>query len=138
MTTAEMVAVVTAIAAFINVALITWQAWKKGKPELKKLNAEGESEIAEAAHSSLEASEISTKMLMTRIEELKKDIENEKKARKEDRAYFSRRITELDKELRDYRLWASRLVKQVIDSGNIPAVLEITEDTDRGLKAVNK
>jgi hypothetical protein len=135
MTSSELIALVTAVAAFINVGAIAWQAWKKTKPEAKKLEAEGESELADAAKTSLESSEISSKLLMNRIEELKVAIDAEKELRKQDRIYFNRRIRELDRELHDYRNWAAQLAKQVIESGKKPAEFVLSLDTDKGIPA---
>jgi HPt (histidine-containing phosphotransfer) domain-containing protein len=137
MTTSEMVALVTALAAFINVGAILWDKIKKTKPEVKKLEAEGESEIVEAAHTNLEASEISTKQLMNRIEELKVAIDAEKELRRQDRLYFARRIRELDRELHDYRNWAAQLAKQVIAAGGKPEPFTLSLDTDKGLSTDN-
>ncbi len=42
------------------------------------------------------------------------------KARKEDREYFRRRIRDLERDIRDYRNWAAKLNKQVVEAGKIP------------------
>jgi hypothetical protein len=135
MTSSELVALITALAAFINVGAILWDKLKKTKPEVKKIEAEGESEIVEAAHTNLEASEISTKQLMNRIEELKVAIDAEKELRRQDRVYFNRRIRELDRELHDYRQWAAQLAKQVIESGKTPATFIPSIDTDKNIQS---
>jgi hypothetical protein len=129
----ELIALITSATALVNVGAIAWQAWRKNKPEVKKLEAEGESEIAEANKTSLEASEISTKMLMNRIEELKLAIETEKELRKQDRTYFARRIREMDRELHDYRQWAAQLAKQVIEAGKTPAPFIPSIDTEKNI-----
>lgn len=120
MTTSEIANILIGIVTAINTLVIAYLALKKGKPEVKKLELEGDSEIVDAAHSNLEGAEISQNMLIQRIEELKNDIQEEKKARKIDADYFRRRIRDMDKELRDYRSWAARLAKQVIERGGTP------------------
>jgi hypothetical protein len=42
------------------------------------------------------------------------------KSRKDDVEYFRRRIRDLERESRDYRNWAAKLVKQLVDAGQIP------------------
>lgn len=116
----------------------SWLALKKGKPEVKKLELEGESEIVDAAHLNLESAQLSTRMLMDRIEELKRDIDAEKKARQEDRLYFTRRVKEIDREARDLRNWAAKLAKQVIEAGKVPApFISSSEDSDPLIQAID-
>ena len=74
----------------------------------------------EAAHTNMEGAVLSNSMLMNRIDELQKDLGIEKKARRDDADYFRRRIKDIEKEARDYRLWAARLAKQVIEAGKMP------------------
>lgn len=121
------VAIITTVITAINTLGILYIALKKWKPEVKKLEAEGEkteaevdSEIVAAANVNLAGAEISAKMLIQRIAELREDLDNEKKARREDAAYFRRRFREAEREARDYRNWAAQLSKQVIEAGKIP------------------
>lgn len=112
--------IVLAIATLVNTIMLVYQLSRKIKPEVKKLELEGDAELVDAAHLNLESAEVSTKLLMNRIDELKKAVEEERKARQDDANYFRRRIRELDREARDYRLWAARLAKQVIEAGKQP------------------
>lgn len=120
-TTVELVAIATAISSAISVLLSIYLSWKKSKPEIKKLEREEESEIVDAAHTTIEGAMISSTMLKERIDELRRELDTEKQARRTDREYFKRRINELEKELRDYRSWAAQLAKQVIEAGKQPA-----------------
>lgn len=117
---------ITTLVAITNSIWIIWSSWKKNKPEVKKLEADVDSEIVEAAVNSLEGAKISGEMLLNRINELKIDLETEKASRKSDADYFRRRLRESDKEARDYRIWAARLAKQVIEAGKIPVSFEPT------------
>lgn len=118
---------ISAITAGLNILAIVYFAWTRNRGEVKKLEAEGESEIVEAAHSTLEGAKISSEMLKERIDELKRDVEAEKQARRHDAEYFMqqaeyfmKRIKDIEDELRDYRVWATKLVRQVIASGVTP------------------
>jgi polyhydroxyalkanoate synthesis regulator phasin len=134
---------ITGILVALNSAQILYQAWKKFKPEIKKLEVEGDTEIVEAANLNLEGAKASAAILLDRINELKKELDEEKAARKEefereksaraeDAEYFRRRIKELDREARDYRLWAAQLVKQVVEAGKIPVpFLPSINDSER-------
>jgi uncharacterized protein YoxC len=140
---------ISSILAAINSVQIIVAAWRKLKPEIKKLETETESEAVETSNLSLEGAKTSATILLDRINELKKDLEDEKKARKEeisrltqqradDAEYFGRRIKELAKESSDYRLWAAQLAKQVIEAGKIPVpFVPSTSDSDR-IQAIQK
>jgi hypothetical protein len=139
LSTTEITALITAIAAAINVLAIAYQAWRRSKPEVKKLEAEGESELQEAVNVNLEGAKISSAMLVQRIEELKQDIASERAARKQDAEYFRRRIKDIEKESRDNRLWAARLAKQVIEAGKTPVpFISSLNDTDPLISAIAK
>ena len=139
LSSSELIAIITSIATLIQISLMAYQSMRKNKPEVKKLEVEGDSEIVDAAHVNMESAEISTKLLLARIEELKKDVEAEKKARQEDRQYFNRRVRDLDKELRDYRNWAAGLAKQVIQAGKQPIpFLSSLNDSDPLIVAITK
>lgn len=142
MTSNELVTLIGGIIALINAASLVYFAWKKNKPEVKKIENEADSEIVDAANLNLEGAKISAQMLLDRINELKGELEAEKtarrdglalaektrkeeisnleKIRKEDNEYFRRRIKDLERESRDYRSWAAKLVKQVVEAGKIP------------------
>jgi len=121
---------------------MVYSAYKKHKPEIKKIEVEVDSEIVDAANLNLEGAKVSAQMLLDRINELKVDLEAEKKSRKEEQEtnerirrddieYFRRRIKDLERESRDYRSWAAKLVKQVVESGQIPVpFLPSTSDSD--------
>ena len=120
-----------ALGAFLNVIVISLLALKKSKSEVKKLEKEVEADDAELHKTSIEGAQLSMEMLERRLNELQQDLSREKAARKDDYDYFRRRIRELDRENREYRLWASRLAKQVIAAGLIPAPFEpITGESD--------
>lgn len=129
--------IITTLIAVANAAWIIYSSWKKNKPEVKKLEAEGDSEIVEAANANLEGAKISGEMLLSRINELKADLDAEKQLRKADAEYFSRRLKEAEREARDYRVWAAKLARQVIESGKIPeAFTPFTQDTERGIPTI--
>ncbi len=139
MTIAEIGALITAIVTAANTLALSWVILYKGKREGKKIETEEKSELISASNLNLEGAEVSTKLLLSRIEELKQDIENEKKARQEDRVYFNRRIREIDKELGDYRLYAARLAKQVIEAGKIPVpFISSLDESDPLLQTIQK
>lgn len=126
------------LATAINTIWIAYKSYKELRPGLKqmeasveKTDAEVESEIVEAAHQNLEGAKISAQMLLDRINELKSELEVERKARKDevnrledlrkkDADYFRRRIKDLERDARDYRNWAANLAKQVVKAGQIP------------------
>lgn len=124
---------------------MTYKAWKELRPGIKKIeadtektDAEVESELSHAAQVTAEGATVSGKLLMDRIRELREDLENEKKARREDAAYFRRRFREAEKEARDYRLWAAQLAKQVIEAGKIPVPFSASPtESEQGIPAVN-
>jgi hypothetical protein len=127
----QIISTLTAIGVVLNTIWIIYSSWKKQKPEIKKIETEIDAEIAGAANLNLEGAKISAQMLLDRINELKIDLEQEKKSRKEEQEinertrrddieYFRRRIKDLERESRDYRSWAAKLVKQVVEAGQIP------------------
>ena len=141
---------IAGILAAGNSIQIIYSAWKMLKPQVKKMEAEEETENVHAANLNLEGAGITVNLLKGRIDELKADLEAEKEARKndiereqnarkEDRIYFTRRIKEIDREAKDYRLWAAKLAKQVIEAGKVPATfVPSTDDSDPLLIAINK
>jgi hypothetical protein len=169
-TSNEIATLITTIITAVNTAAIVYFAWMRNKPEIKKLDAEGDSEFAEATNLNLEGAKISAQMLLDRINELKGELDTEKKLRKEELAYsegrrkeelanleseysekfdrmerarrddveyFRRRIKDLERESRDYRSWAAKLSKQVVDAKLIPVPFVPTfSDSDIGITAV--
>jgi polyhydroxyalkanoate synthesis regulator phasin len=139
----------TILLAIFNAGQIVYFAWKKLKPEVKKLEIEGDSELVEAANMNLEGAKTSAQMLLDRINELKQELkeeredrkrefEKERKARNDDAEYFRRRIKELDREAKDYRIWAAKLAKQVIEAGKIPAAfVPSLNDSEPSILAVD-
>lgn len=160
MENSEILAWVSGIIAAINAAMIAIAAWKKLKPEVKKLENETEMQEAEVAQLNLKSAEISTQMLINRVNELKEELEEERatrkreleeqrlsmqtkldaeiEARRKETEYLRRRIKEADREARDYRLWAAKLVKQVVESGKVPHPFVPTslEDSDPSIAAI--
>jgi len=129
--------IVTTLIAIANTAWIIWSSYKKNKPEVKKLELETDSELVEAANANLEGAKISGEMLLSRINELKADLESEKQLRKADAEYFRRRLTESEREARDYRVWAAKLAKQVIEAGRIPAAfIPSINESERGIPTI--
>lgn len=127
------------ILALINTIYLIYGAWKKLKPEVKKMELEADSEIADAANVNLAGAKMSGEMLMQRINELKDDLNSEKKARKEDIEYFKRRLKEIDREARDYRMWSARLAKQVIEAGKVPVpFISTSGDSDPLISVITK
>lgn len=137
----------TGVLVLINSAQIIYQAWKKFKPEVKKLDAEVDSEIVEAANLNLEGTKVSTTILLDRVNELKLEVAQVKKdcreqiqaieqARKEDIEYFRRRVKDLERDNRDWRGWAAKLAKQVVEAGLIPAPFIPSIDTEVGMQRV--
>lgn len=132
----EVAAVITTIG---NTIFLIWQAWKRSRPEIEKLEAEGDSAVADAAHSIGEGALLNNQMLKQRIDELQSDLATEKKSRRDDAEYFRRRIKDIEKESRDYRLWSARLAKQVIELGKVPApFISSLNDTDPLIIAITK
>lgn len=138
MTTSELIALLTIVASMINIISIGYLSWKKNKPEIKKLEAEGDSEIVDAALGTVEGAKLTLEMVEKRLEQVNQELENEKIARKRDADYFRRRIRELDRELRDYRSWAAKLAKQVIETGKIPVPFMVSADSDPSLPAIQE
>lgn len=135
----EVIALITSFAAAVNVFIMAYQAWKRNKPEIKKMEAEGESEIVDAAHTNLEGAKLSAAMLKERIDELRTALDEERKQRKSDRDYFTRRMREIDRELSDYRSWSARLAKQVIEGGKQPVPFISSRDaSDPLILAITK
>lgn len=133
----EIIGIAGAVGALINIIVISWQAWKKSKPEIRKIEKEADTEDAELHKASIEGAQLSMAMLEHRLNDLQSDLSREKQARKDDYDYFRRRIRELDRENREYRSWASRLAKQVISAGLIPVAFEpIVGETDPALTAI--
>lgn len=120
----EMAELVSAIFAAINIIAIIWFTWTKNKPTIKKLDAEGDSEIVDAAQANLEGAKIVTTLLREQLDELRKELEIEKRARREAEEFLRQRIKELETEIQYYRSWSSRLVRQVVESGRIPEELD--------------
>lgn len=148
MITNEFVNLFGAIIAAINTGFLLYFAWKKLKPEVKKIDAEVGSEIVDAANLNLEGAKVSALMLLDRINELRKELDEEKKNRKEEQEqneksrredveYFRRRIKDLERESRDYRSWAAKLAKQVVEAGQIPApFIPSTNDSETNLYSI--
>lgn len=129
--------IITALVAAANTAWIIWSSLKKNKPEIKKLENEAESEMVEAAEVNLQGAKLSGEILMARILELRADLETEKKTRREEAEYFKRRLKESEREARDYRLWAARLSKQLIEAHQIPApFIPSASDSEVGIQAI--
>jgi hypothetical protein len=129
--TKDIILFLGALGTLVNSFWLIYSAWKKQKPEVKKLEIEADSEIVGAANLNLEGAKISAQMLLDRINELKTELDKEKKARleeqeiserqrRDDAEYFRRRIRDLERESRDYRSWAAKLVKQVVEAGKVP------------------
>lgn len=121
METLDWSAIVGLLITAANAGWIIYSSYKKNKPEVKKLEHEADSEMAEATGVILEGTKLSGEILMARILELKNDLENEKRIRREESEYLRRRLRETERESRDYRVWAAKLAKQVIEAGQIPA-----------------
>lgn len=135
----ELVETLAISATIGNTVWLVYKSWKELRPNLKKLDVENEktdaeieSEIANAAETTAKGASVSSELLMQRIRELREDLENEKKARREDAAYFRRRFREAERDARDYRNWAAGLSKQVIEAGKIPIPFVPSVDTDSG------
>lgn len=135
----DILGTMAAVIAIANTLFLAYQQWRKSQPEIKKIEAEGESEIAEAAHSNLEGAVLNNQMLKARIDELQQDLTTEKRSRRDDAEYFRRRIKDIEKEARDYRLWAARLAKQVIEAGKVPVpFISSLNDTDPLIAAITR
>lgn len=79
----ELLTILTSILVLFNTAQVITAAWRKLKPEVKKLQSEAESELQEATNLNLEGAKISAQMLLDRINELKGELDTEKRLRKE-------------------------------------------------------
>lgn len=144
MTNREFIELLVILGTALNTFWLTYKAWKELRPGLKKIeadtektDAEVESELASAAETTAKGATVSSQLLMERIRELREDLENEKKARREDAAYFRRRFREAEKESRDYRNWAAQLAQQVIKLGGIPTTFTPSvTDSEQGIPPV--
>ena len=142
----DLLETLTILVAIANSVWILWSSWKKNKHEVKKLehesektDAEVETEFANAAQILGQGAKISVEVLLGSIVQLRADIENEKKARKDDAEYFKRRFREAEREARDYRAWAAKLARQVIEAGKIPApFLPSMMESEPGIAAIVK
>lgn len=146
MTPRELIELLAILATIGNTVWLTYKAWKELRPSLKKteaetdkVEAETESELYTGAQVIAEGATVSGKLLMDRIRELREDLENEKKARREDAAYFRRRFREAEKETRDWRNYAAGLAKQVIQLGGIPiSFTPSLGESERGIPAISE
>jgi hypothetical protein len=145
MTSKEFIELLIGLATVANTFWITYKAWKELRPTIKKteaetdkVEAETESELYTGAQVIAEGATVSGKLLMDRIRELREDLENEKRARREDAAYFRRRFREAEREARDYRLWAAQLAKQVIEKGGVPVPFAPSpSESEQGIETIN-
>lgn len=146
----------------LNGLSLIYFAWKRNQPEVKKLDAEADLENVETANVNLEGARVSGQLLMERINDLKKELEaeralrkeelqteraaraaelqTERDARKKEGEYLRRRIKEAEREARDYRQWAARLVKQVVEAGKVPSAFipGINGDSETDISAITK
>lgn len=147
MTSHEIVEIITVLITLLNASAIVYFSLKKLKPEVKHLDVEADADLVGAANLNLEGAKISAQMLLDRINELKSELDTERKSRREeqeanerlrrdDLEYFRRRIRDMERESRDYRAWASKLVKQLVDAGHIPVSFVPTIDSDPSVTAV--
>ena len=134
----ELIGIAGALGALVNIGIIAWQSLKRSKYEIKKLDNEGDVDFTEASLHTVEGAKISMELLQMTVEKLQKDLEAEKESRKKDTEYFRRRVREMDKENREYRTWAAKLVKQVIGAGLIPVPFEPIQESDPSLLAVTE
>ncbi len=133
---------ISVLGATISIVLTAFVALKKWKPEVKKMDAETDSEIVEAANLNLDGAKKINQMLTDGINQLKSDLEEERKARRtelqqerdtrksemdaerearrKETEYLRKRIRDAEREARDYRAWAAQLVRQVVEAGKIP------------------
>ncbi len=132
--------IITAIATLVNILAIIYFSLTKNRGEVKKLEAEGESEIVDAAQVNLEGAKLVTTMLKEQIDDLRKELEKEKARREDNTKYFESKIKEIETELRSYRSYASRLAAQVIEAGKIPEplILDFDDDNDTLMENLNK
>jgi flagellar biosynthesis GTPase FlhF len=173
----EILTLLTSILILFNGYQVAVAAWKKLKPEVKKLETEIDTENIETANLNLEGAKISALILLDRVNELKgevislrselnserefrkqESISNEKRRKEElaameidytnkieklekirasDVSYFRRRIKDLEREARDYRSWAAKLNKQIVDAKLIPVPFVPTlNESDESITAV--
>lgn len=135
-----------------NTIWLLYAAWKRFKPELKKMESQADFDVLEGARQSQQ-------MLIDRINDLEEQInqeresrkaeleqernnwksalEAEKDARKRDNDYLRRKFKDADREARDYRQWAAKLVKQVVEAGKVPApFIPSPEESEVGISAI--
>lgn len=142
----DLLEILTILTGIANTLWIIWSSYKKNKPEVKKLESEADkveaevdSEMANTANILGQGARTSVEILLASIVQLRADLDSEKKARKEDNEYFRRRFKEAEREARDYRVWAAKLAKQVIEAGKIPAVfVPSPADSEQGLTAIDE
>lgn len=140
------------ILSALNGGFLLYSAWKKLKPEVKKMDTEADLDSIEAAAKSQqllvdrinELEELITEERNHRKQELEQEranwraeLEAEKEARKRDKEYFQRRFLEADGEARAYRRWAAALVKQVVEAGKVPAAfIPFSDESQQGITTI--
>lgn len=99
----------------------------KAKPERKKLEAESESSIADAAESIVSGAKGSTDLLIRRLEEM--DLREIK--REQELSSLKIKMVSVEASLTEWQGWAERLAYQVKSLGHVPVPFKLYEkDTD--------
>lgn len=137
----------------VNAAFLIYSALKKLRPEIKKMDSEIDLDVLEGAAKSqqmlidrindlqtqLNAEREARKLELAQEREARKlELQAEKDARRKESEYLRRRIKDAEREARDYRQWAARLVKQVVEAGKVPAAFIPTpsDDSETGISAI--
>lgn len=146
--------ILTAIVGAFNIIWLAYQGWKKLKPEVKKLETEVDLDVLEGAarsqqmlidrindlQSQLNAEREARRLELSQEREARKlELQSEKDARKKESEYLRRRIKDAEREARDYRQWAARLVKQVVEAGKVPAAFipSPSDESETGISVIS-
>ncbi len=155
MNTSELVALFISV---FNALIAAYVLLYKSKREGRKLEVDSESELIERT---LKSAELSNQMLIERIEELKKELEEEKEARKaefeqeraeRDAAIAAERearkkevdrlrikLNDSERENRDLRKWSAQLVRQLVEDAKlvpVPYIPSPPEDSEPKIPVV--
>ena len=136
----------------INAGVLVYAAWRKLKPEVKKMETENELDVLKGARESQQMlldriNELKAEMELDKeecrreIEEvrtnLKAELEAEREARKRKVEYLERKARDYERDARDYRAWAAKLVKQVVEADKVPApFIPSSDESETGIAPV--
>jgi len=95
----------------------------KAKPEIKKIKAEGDSSIGDAAESIATGAKTITDQLVGRV----KDLEEREKRREKAFKEMQDQLTRVSTSLAEWQDWAKRLAHQVKSLGHEPVAFKLNK-----------